>query len=447
MPTNSRIWIALASVLGCLLLFSSEAQPAGEQQLGRILYSKDTSLRGVSVPKSETILNGDVLATSGSGSAIVELKSGAKLKITGNTSVRFLGDGDKVQAELLGGAVVSESAGKPAIVVTTPKFQFAPSQEGNSRFAVALSKQEETVASAMMGNLLVRTPGSLGSYILPEGKYAAIPATSDGVPSQEKAGGEQASAGQAGIVTNAIPAEVLQRQGQGAETPLKVGDGVNQEDLVRTLKSGRVRITLQDGSLLNIGALSVMRITKQDPQAQQTQIELTEGILRAEVVTHTKPGASFQVRTPTAIVDVVGTVLFVHALPDVTQVSCLEGVCLVQNINPAVAGQATSPAVPGQTAMHANGQVTLQAGQSTTVRRGQRPTDPMPTPDAQLQSEINQTNAGTPGGLAKAGLSAWHIGPLSEAESVLLLAGIGAAAAIAIPLATSTSASSTVPAP
>ena len=50
MPTKSRIWIVLASVLGCLLLFSLEAQPAGEQQLGRILYSNATSLRGVAVP-------------------------------------------------------------------------------------------------------------------------------------------------------------------------------------------------------------------------------------------------------------------------------------------------------------------------------------------------------------------------------------------------------------
>ena len=101
MPTKSRIWIVLACVLGCLLLFSPEAHSAGEQQLGRILYSNATSLRGVHVPNSETILSGDVLATSDDGSALVELKSGAKLKITENSSVRFLGDGDKVQAELL----------------------------------------------------------------------------------------------------------------------------------------------------------------------------------------------------------------------------------------------------------------------------------------------------------------------------------------------------------
>ena len=129
-----------------------------------------------------------------------------------------------MQAELLAGAVVSESAGKLAVVVTTSKYQFAPSQEGNCRFSVALSKQQETVAGAMKGNLLVRTPDSLGSYILPEGKYAAIPASAVGVPSQEAAGGEPTSAGQAGTVMKAISEEVLQRQGRGAGIPLKVGD-------------------------------------------------------------------------------------------------------------------------------------------------------------------------------------------------------------------------------
>jgi hypothetical protein len=112
MLTRSRIRIALAS-LACLLLFSQRAQPVGEQPLGRILYTHATSLRGVTVPKSETILSGDVVVTAGDGSALVEFKSGARLKITENSSVRFLGEGDKVQAELLAGAVVSESAASP----------------------------------------------------------------------------------------------------------------------------------------------------------------------------------------------------------------------------------------------------------------------------------------------------------------------------------------------
>jgi len=226
MPAMSRTWIVLASVLGCLLLVSSEALSAGEQQLGRILYSNATSLRGVAIPESETILSGDVLATSDNGSALVELKSGVKLQITENSSVRFLGDGDKVQAELLAGAVVSVSAGKPTLVVTTSMFQFAPSQEGNCRFEVALSKQQEAVASAMKGNLLVRTPDSLGNYILPEGKYAAFPASSDGFPSQEKAGGGATSAGQAGTVPRRQPPTALLRA-----LPTQLQSQINQTNV------------------------------------------------------------------------------------------------------------------------------------------------------------------------------------------------------------------------
>jgi hypothetical protein len=387
----------------------------------------------VAVPKSETILSGDVAATSDDGSALVELKSGARLKIAGNSSVRFVGDGDKVQAELLAGAVVWESAGKPTLVVTTSKFQFAPSQEGSSRFAVALSKEQETFAGAMKGNLLVRTQDSIGSYILPEGKYAAIPASSVGVPSQEKVGGEPPAAGQAGTVTNAIPEEVLQRQGQGAEIPLKVTDSVNQKDVVSTLKTGRVRIALLDGSFLTVGAQSVMRIIKHDAQTQQTLVELTLGLLRAEVVKLTKSGASFQVQTQTATVGVVGSVLFVHALPNLTQVYCVEGLCSVQNVNPAIVGQ-----------------VTLHGGQFTTVPRGLPPTAPGQTSPAREESQFDQTNVRSAGqgGVAKVG---WHIGPLSEADSILVAAGIGvgagAAAAIAIPKGTSGAASVSASAP
>ncbi len=197
MTSESRIRIVFASVLGCLLLLLPGVPGAGEQQLGRILYSSNTSLRGVPVPKSETIFSGDVLATSGGGSALVELQSGAKVKITENTSVRFLRDGEKVQAELLSGVVVSESAGKPAIVVTTPKYRFTPSQEGDCRYLVRLSKEQETIAAAVKGNLLINTHDSSGRYILHEGKYAAIPASSVGVPAQEKQGDEQAPAEQA----------------------------------------------------------------------------------------------------------------------------------------------------------------------------------------------------------------------------------------------------------
>jgi hypothetical protein len=416
MLTQSRIRIALAS-LACLLLFSLRAQPAGEQPLGRILYAHATSLRGVTVPNSETILSGDVVATADEGSALVELKSGARLKITEDSSIRFLGEGDKVQAELLAGAVVSESASKPALVVTTSKFQFAPSQEGPSRYAVALSSEQETFAGAMKGNLLIRTPDLLGSYILPEGEYATIPASSVDVPLQEKPEAKPTSVGEAGTVARqagtvivAGPAQVVQRQGQGAEIPLRVSDSVYPKDVVRTWKLGRVKIALQDGSFLNVCPSSVMRIAKYDAQRQQTQVELTEGLMRAEVVKLAKPGASFEVQTQTATVGVEGSVLFVNATPDLTQVCSVEDLCWVRNINPAIVGQ-----------------LTLRPGQCTTVPRSLPPTPPTQTLVTQLPCQIYIAGR------------AWHVGRLPEAASTWLAAAIAAAAAaaVAVPIVTS----------
>ena len=410
MPTESRIRMALAGTLAYLLLFSPGAQASGEQPLGRILYAQATSLRGVAVPKSETILNGDLIATSDEGSALVEFKSGARLKITANSSVRLVGEGEKVRAELLAGAVVSESAGKPMLEVTTSKFQFAPSQDGSSRYAVALSKERETFAGAMQGNLLVKSPDSTCSYVLPEGEYAAIPASSIDVPAQFNPGGAPTSPGQVGTVMIAGPEQVIQRHGQSSEVMLNVTDGVFLEDIIRTLKLGRVRIALLDGSFLNICAGSVMKILKHDAQAQQTQIELTLGLMRAESVKLTKLGASFQVQTQTASIGVLGGELFVHAFPDVTQVCSVEGTSWVRNINPAIVGQ-----------------VTLQPGQCTTVPRGLPPTPPTQASVADLP--CLEYPAGR----------VWHVGRLTGATSILLLAAIGAAAtaAVAIPLVTS----------
>jgi hypothetical protein len=192
-----------------------------------------------------------------------------------------------------------------------------------------------------------------------------------GMPAQGRAGQP------AGKVANAIPEETVQRSGQTAQAPLKVHDGVLWEDTVRTLGNGRVRIALEDGSLINIGARSVMRITKHDAESQQTEIELQLGKLRGQVVKLSKPGASFQVKTNTAVIGVVGTILIIDALPKLTHVRCLEGMVNVKNLNPAIAGETT-----------------LHAGEQTNVGAGQAPAPAAPSPPAEISSDLNLTNAG-----------------------------------------------------
>ena len=178
---------------------------------------------------------------------------------------------------------------------------------------------------------------------------------------------------------------------------------------------GRVRIKLLDGSFLNVGSRTEVKVTMQNAASQQTQVSLPSGLLRAEVVHRTTPGGSFQVQTPTATVGVVGSVIIVLALQDSTQVWCVEGVCTVQT---------------------ADGTVTLQPGQSTSVHKNRKPGAAVVTTDAQLQAEISLTSIlGSGGGAAGAGgvlLAGWHIGSLSTAASVGLAVGVGAGVAGAV---------------
>jgi ferric-dicitrate binding protein FerR (iron transport regulator) len=184
MFTKSRIPIVLAGIFGCVLLLSPAVQPGGEQQIGRVLYSSHATLGGVPIPQAETILSGDVLTTSEKGSALVEFKSGTKVKIMGNSSVRFLRDGQRVQAQLLSGTILPESTRKSALVVTTPWYRFEPSQDGPSQYLVRLVKDQQTVAAAMKGQVLVKANDSDYSYVLSEGRYAAIPVSASGVPAR-----------------------------------------------------------------------------------------------------------------------------------------------------------------------------------------------------------------------------------------------------------------------
>jgi hypothetical protein len=342
-----------------------------------------------------------------------------------NSSVRFVRDGEIVRADLVSGGVVSEGTGKPDIVVTTPRYQFAPAQDGSCRYLVELSKEQAIVAAAMKGNVIVKPRKANARYVLHEGSYAAISASEVGVPGQSAEAGVHPETRHAGTVLNVIPDSVVQRQGRGAETALKVDDGVDTGDIITTKQNGRLGIVLSDGSRLNVGPSSTLKIVRYELQPPQTQIELTSGRMRVRAVQLSQSGSSRTVQTPTAIAWVVGPDLIIEAHPNATTVLCIEGLASVGNIDPAITKH-----------------VIVSAGQFTAVGQGRAPSDPQAATNSVLQSQIDQTDVGPPepggpGAVMPAVQVGWHIGDLSEAESIAAIAGTAAvvAAAIAIPLA------------
>ena len=166
----------------------------------------------------------------------------------------------------------------------------------------------------------------------------------------------------AGKVSALIPAVNLLRGGQSMTATPEIP--VLWEDTVATGHLARARVALDDGSVLNVGADSSLRVTKHDAATQQTDLELGYGRVRANAVKQTKPGAIFQIRTPTGVAGVVGTDFFLAFENYVTRIVVFEGKVRFCNL----AGVC----------------VEVSQGQSSTIRGDQDPDAPAIAPNTDL---------------------------------------------------------------
>src|SRR6185369_10542076 len=112
----------------------------------------------------------------------------------------------------------------------------------------------------------------------------------------------------AGEVSRVIPAVSIARGAKTISASAKTV--VDWQDVVNTQASARARIALDDGSVLNVGSESSIKVVKHDGGAQQTELELTYGKLRSQAQKITKADGKFQVKTPAGVAGVVGTDFF-----------------------------------------------------------------------------------------------------------------------------------------
>lgn len=215
-----------------------------------------------------------------------------------------------------------------------------------------------------------------------------------------------AQAGQrAGQVTGVIPAANIQRGTQQLDAAAHAP--VNWEDLVNTQRHGRARIGLDDGSVLNVGSESSLRVTKHDPGAQQTQIDLVYGRMRSKAVRLARPDAKFEVHTPVGVAGVVGTDFYIFYGADLMLLVVLEGKVHLCNL----AGQCVDVLAGMVSAVRGNNQPPDQPTQAT----------PLQLTEAALSTEIIEAKEAAP----------HHLSPWAVAGLVIL----AVAPAIALPLA------------
>jgi hypothetical protein len=217
----------------------------------------------------------------------------------------------------------------------------------------------------------------------------------------------------AGQVTIVIPIAEIQRTGE--RVPAQVKKPVFWGDVVNTGHLARARLTLDDGSVLNVGSDSLLRVLKHDAANQQTDLELTYGQVRANAVKMTKPGSGFQVRTPTAVAGVVGTDFFLGFENFITQLIVFQGKVQFCNLGGAC--------------------IEVGAGMASAVRGNNAPDQPVTATTANVTTATTSTAPSGPGGAgAGAGAGVGGVATGTVVAHSALFVGV-MAVAVAVPVA------------
>ncbi len=133
----------------------------------------------------------------------------------------------------------------------------------------------------------------------------------------------------------------------GKWTPLKAGATLGADYIIKTEKTGKIELTLPDGSLLRVAPASRIRLKsllfKGKKKKSDTKFKVTAGKIWANVSKALGNEKKFEVTTDNAVAGVRGTVFMVDALEDKsTVIKVFSGAVAVSNA-PIYQKEAPSP--------------------------------------------------------------------------------------------------------
>lgn len=255
------------------------------------------------------------------------------------------------------------------------------------------------------------------------------------IPADVTAQAAQATEPQhAGKLTAVLPVVNVIRGPQ--QTPASTAEAIYWGDVINTGHLARARVALDDGSVLSVGSDSNLTVTKHDGGAQQTELDLNYGRVRAKAVKQVKPNASFQIRTPTGVAGVVGTDFALDSEGDTTRIVVYEGkvnFCAYKSKKKeeqegAQGGaEAGAPGVSGGDQQNEKNRrmlgpcVIVGAGETSSVQFDAAPTPPVPATPVTVTDMTTTTSVGGAGGAA---------GGLGVAGATAV--GVGAAVAVTV---------------
>jgi len=369
-----------------------------------VLWTKGpVSVGDAKVSSGTTVLPRDVITTAEGASAWIRFRSPASAIMLADTRVAVLGSNPLPSLLLQRGTLVLDEKVADPVQITLPGgfvlVQGDPQSGAECEMAAA---GNAATVSVKRGVSEVHSQGA--PVILHPGQSTRLNA------------GQSSAQPVAGKIGKEIPEATTQHEGQTQEVPLVLNEVINWNDVVRTAQAAKALITLIDGSSLGVGLRSTVKVVKHDPQAQQTEIELTSGRVQASVQKITSPGGKFEVRTKNAVIGTNEGSFVVVADEKGTRACGVDGVTEVKSADPNVSKQER-----------------LRRNMCAYLVLGGPPSEPVLSP-SEVASILNDTVIETGG----------HALPLKTVAEVA--AAGGAAIAIAgIVLATSGTTSPTTP--
>jgi ferric-dicitrate binding protein FerR (iron transport regulator) len=275
------------------------------------IMGKQVELNGSPMQAGATLFPGDVLRLGENSTAALQF---------GNSSVLAAPLTELVvesqNLKLRSGRLQVRVNGKVPFAVSGPFFQLnisgAEGIAGSAEIKLGGARAE---VSAVAGASEITSAGSAPYKLLP-GETATLEAGSE-------AAADETTGQAAGKISRLIPQVQIDRASQ--HIVAQVSSGLYWNDEVRSGPGGRAHITLKDGSQLNLGSDSALRILQHDAQAQQTSLDLMMGRVRGKITKLSRPEGKFEIHTPMGIAGLVGTDLSLAVTNESTELMVFEG--------------------------------------------------------------------------------------------------------------------------
>jgi ferric-dicitrate binding protein FerR (iron transport regulator) len=352
MKTTVRVSAVCAVLLLAICLPSAQAGP--NPGIAMAKFSGTVSVNGHPLPTGPRALAaGDLLEAGSNSGATITFGPDEIVAVDQNTAVRMLPGQDGLRVQLERGRLQVNSAHSRLQDVRLAGRTVSVGSEAGKRAQYIVSRLPQgDYVYARLGRVSLREAALGMTTAVPEGRVAELGSEAPAPPPQ--------GADHAGKVAASVPKGYLVRASQ--KNNYNPGDDVRWNDEIQTENTGRARVSLDDGSILSVGASSSLKVVKHDAGAQQTELELTAGKIRAQVTKIGKPGGSFQVKTPTAVAGVVGTDFYIETDGKRTRVTVLEGIV---KLTPLAAAIGVSIAA-GQTSVAAGASASTPAAASAS---------------------------------------------------------------------------------